>query len=42
MMLEDGSTVADATGTYLPIPASLLERMVGSWPGFAEFTGDDA
>jgi acyl-coenzyme A thioesterase PaaI-like protein len=39
---EDGSVVADATGTYLPIPAGLVERMVDSWPGFAEFTGDDA
>jgi len=42
MTLEDGSVVAGATGTYLPIPAALLERMVDSWPGFAEFTGDRA
>jgi acyl-coenzyme A thioesterase PaaI-like protein len=42
MTLEDGSVVAGATGTYLPIPAALLERMVDSWPGFAEFTGDGA
>ena len=42
MTLEDGGVVAGATGTYLPIPAALLERMVGSWPGFAEFTGDGA
>jgi acyl-coenzyme A thioesterase PaaI-like protein len=42
MSLTDGTVVADATGTYLPIPAPLLERMVDSWPGFAEFTGDGA
>jgi acyl-coenzyme A thioesterase PaaI-like protein len=42
MTLEDSSVVAGATGTYLPIPAALLERMVESWPGFAEFTGDGA
>ncbi|HWF58288.1 MAG TPA: PaaI family thioesterase [Candidatus Dormibacteraeota bacterium] len=41
MTLEDGRVVAGATGTYLPIPASLLDRMVDSWPGFAEFTSDD-
>jgi acyl-coenzyme A thioesterase PaaI-like protein len=39
MTLEDGGVVAAATGTYLPIPASLLDRMVDSWPGFAEFAG---
>lgn len=42
MTLEDGSPIAGATGTYLPIPESLLDRMVDSWPGFAEFTGDGA
>ena len=28
MSLEDGTVVAEATGTYLPVPDSLLERMV--------------
>jgi acyl-coenzyme A thioesterase PaaI-like protein len=41
MSLEDGSIVAESSGTYLPIPESLLGRMVGAWPGFAEFTGGD-
>ena len=33
----DGEVVAEATGTYIPVPPELLARMVGSWPGFAEF-----
>lgn len=37
MALEDGTVVAEATGTYLPVPAALLERMLASWPGFAEY-----
>jgi acyl-coenzyme A thioesterase PaaI-like protein len=41
MTLVDGGTViAEASGTYLPIPTALLDRMVDSWPGFAEFTGE--
>ncbi len=40
MSLEDGSVIAEASGTYLPIPAPLVDRMVGAWPGFAEFIGD--
>ncbi|HSP64607.1 MAG TPA: PaaI family thioesterase [Candidatus Deferrimicrobium sp.] len=40
MSLQDGTVVAEATGTYLPVPDSLLTRMVGAWPGFAEYTGD--
>lgn len=42
MSLEDGRVVAEASGTYLPVPAALLDRMVGAWPGFAEFTVEDA
>ncbi len=42
MSLQDGTVVAEATGTYLPVPDSLLTRMVGAWPGFAEYTGDRA
>ncbi len=42
MSLQDGTVVAEATGTYLPVPDSLLGRMVGAWPGFAEYTGERA
>jgi acyl-coenzyme A thioesterase PaaI-like protein len=42
MSLEDGRVVAEATGTYLPLPKALVDRMIDAWPGFAEFTGDDA
>jgi len=41
MALEDGRVVAEGTGTYLPIPGVLLDRMVQAWPGFAEFAGGD-
>ena len=33
--------VAQASGTYLPVPRQMLARMVDSWPGFAEYVGDD-
>lgn len=36
-LLPDGSTIAEATGTYLPLPAALQQRMVDAWPGFAEY-----
>lgn len=36
-LLPDGSTVAEATGTYLPLPAALQQRMLDAWPGFAEY-----
>jgi acyl-coenzyme A thioesterase PaaI-like protein len=39
---DDGSVIAESNGTYLPIPAALLHRMIDSWPGFAEFTGEGA
>ena len=39
---DDGSVIAESSGTYLPIPAALLNRMVDSWPGFAEFTREGA
>jgi acyl-coenzyme A thioesterase PaaI-like protein len=42
MTLETGAVVAEATGTYLPVPRQMLARMVESWPGFAEYVGDDA
>lgn len=37
VLLPDGSTVAEATGTYLPLPAALQQRMLDAWPGFAEY-----
>ncbi len=42
MSLEDGRLVAEASGTYLPVPQALVDRMVDAWPGFAEFTGGAA
>jgi hypothetical protein len=41
MTLETGAVIAEASGTYLPVPRHMLARMVDSWPGFAEFVGDD-
>ncbi len=41
MSLEDGRVVAEASGTYLPVPQPLVDRMVDAWPGFAAFTGGD-
>ncbi len=38
MTLQDGVVVAEATGTYLPVPDHLLTRMVAAWPGFADYT----
>lgn len=37
VLLPDGSTVAEATGTYMPLPAALQKRMLDVWPGFAEY-----
>ena len=37
ILLPDGGVVAEATGTYLPIPPELLAQMVDAWPGFAAF-----
>jgi acyl-coenzyme A thioesterase PaaI-like protein len=37
VLLPDGTVIAEATGTYLPVPPALLERMLQTWPGFAEF-----
>ena len=39
MSKADGTLVAEANGTYLPLPGPLVERMVAAWPGFSEFTG---
>jgi acyl-coenzyme A thioesterase PaaI-like protein len=41
MTLETGAVIAEASGTYLPVPRQMLARMVDSWPGFAEYVGDD-
>ncbi|MDQ2961099.1 MAG: PaaI family thioesterase, partial [Candidatus Dormibacteraeota bacterium] len=41
MTAADGGVVAEASGTYLPVPPALLERMVDAWPGFSEFIGAD-
>lgn len=37
MTLPDGTMVAEASGTYLPVPPEMIGRMVDAWPGFAEF-----
>jgi acyl-coenzyme A thioesterase PaaI-like protein len=37
ILLPDGSLVAEATGTYLPLTPELERRMVADWPGFAEY-----
>ena len=34
VLLPDGGVVAEATGTYLPLPRALQARMVDAWPGF--------
>lgn len=36
----DAVAVADAQGTYVAVPAPLVEQMVGSWAGFAAYTSD--
>lgn len=36
-LLPDGGVVAEATGTYLPLPAALERQMLQAWPGFAEY-----
>jgi acyl-coenzyme A thioesterase PaaI-like protein len=41
MTLETGAVVAQASGTYLPVPRPMLDRMVESWSGFADYVGDD-
>ncbi|HEY7926477.1 MAG: PaaI family thioesterase [Candidatus Dormibacteria bacterium] len=42
MTLDSGVVVAEATGTYLPVPRQMLARMVAAWPGFVEYVGEDA
>jgi acyl-coenzyme A thioesterase PaaI-like protein len=42
LLLPDGSTVAEASGTYLPLTSALEQRMVERWPGFAAYLGDGA
>jgi acyl-coenzyme A thioesterase PaaI-like protein len=41
MSMPDGAVVAEATGTYLPIPRDMVLRMVEAWPGFADFIDVD-
>jgi acyl-coenzyme A thioesterase PaaI-like protein len=38
-LLPDGTVVADAGATYLPLTPELERQMVERWPGFAEFLG---
>ena len=38
---DDGTVVAEGSGTYLPIPRDMVMRMVESWPGFADFVDLD-
>jgi len=40
-LLPDGTVVAEATATYLPLTPDLERQMVERWPGFAEFLGRD-
>ena len=37
VLMPDGTEVAHATGTYLPLPPELERRMVDAWPGFADY-----
>ena len=37
VLTPDGGSVAEATGTYLPLPQQLRRRMVAAWPGFDEY-----
>jgi acyl-coenzyme A thioesterase PaaI-like protein len=37
VLLPDGVVVAEATGTYLPLPKALQQQMVEVWPGFEEY-----
>lgn len=39
LLPDGGGVVAEARGTYLPVPDELLTSMVESWPGFAEYVG---
>jgi acyl-coenzyme A thioesterase PaaI-like protein len=39
MLLADGTVVAEADGTYLPIGPALEQQMLEQWPGFAEYLG---
>jgi acyl-coenzyme A thioesterase PaaI-like protein len=40
-LLPDGTVVADASATFLPLTPDLEQQMVQRWPGFAEFLGRD-
>lgn len=37
----DGSLVAEAEGTYLPVTGELRDRMVAHWPGFEQYLEGD-
>lgn len=36
-LLPDGAVIAEATGTYLPVPHGLERRMLDAWPGFRTY-----
>ena len=38
-LLPDGTVVAEASGTFLPLTPELEREMVKRWPGFARFLG---
>jgi acyl-coenzyme A thioesterase PaaI-like protein len=37
VLLPDGTVVAEATGTYLPITRDMQAKMVAAWPGFEAY-----
>lgn len=37
VLLPGGAVVAEASGTYLPLPAELERRMLDAWPGFRTY-----
>lgn len=37
VLLPAGDVVAEATATYLPLPADLERRMLAAWPGFRTY-----
>lgn len=41
MLHPDGSVIAQADGTYLPVPEPMLGEMLEAWPGFAAYVRQD-
>lgn len=37
----DGSLIAEATGTYLPVSPAMRRQMLEAWPGMADFLEPD-